>query len=436
LAGANPESQPGVYRPIRSLLYLVYYQFFGTNPFFYYLHSLIVHLTATVLVFFIIRAIGGIGGIREIGGFAGAILFGLHPVHTESITYIAASMEMTGVAFFLAAFLLYVRSQHSVSRRGLAMPACVVFAILAFFTYEMTLTLPILLVVYEWVLGEMGKTGRIGRRIRAIGIIGAIGILYLVVRFSLGVGLGRGDYLAYSFYHTQLTMLKMWVHYILLLIWPVTLSHNHTVVPGFEAFMTPYSDQAAILSQTILDPEILFSIGVIGGIGVIGWKMRTTHPILSFSIFWFFIALLPVSYIVPQGTAIAEKYLYLASFGFVLVLAFLFRLPRIPRSLRVLIVVLLVVFYGARTIARNADWRSPRTLWEYEARVHPESELAYYNLGIIYGQSGEKEKAAAAYTKALELKPQFWQARHNLRNVLQIVNPTNTTNNPIQPINK
>ena len=437
LAGANPESQPGVYRPIRSLLYLVYYQLWGTNPFFYHLHSLLVHLAATVLVFLIVDQLSfprkresreektGSPIRSGMTAFIAALLFGLHPIHTESITYIAASMEMTGVVFMLGAFWLFVRSPRR--RNGLAMTLSVFLALLAFFTYEMTITLPILLVLYELILrvpSVIPAQAGIQRRKDWIPVftgmtqrvlpyfVGAAG--FFAVRFALGVGLGRGEYLAYSFFHTQLAMTKMWVKYLSLLVWPVTLSHNHTVVLGFEAFMTPYSDQAAILSQTILDPEILLAIGVIGGIGVMGWKMRKKYPLVSFCVGWFFISMLPVAYFFPQGTAIAEKYLYIASFGFVLSVAFLLTSLKSPRILRVLICII-VLFYGARTAIRNADWSSPRTLWEYEARIHPKSELAYYNLGIIYGQSGEKEKAVAAYTKALDLKPQFWQAKHNLQ---------------------
>ncbi len=417
LAGANPESQPGVYRPIRSLLYLFYYQLWGTNPFFYHLHSLLVHLAATVLVYGVIREIGGMGGIRgkQWMGLIGGLLFGLHPVHTESITYIAASMEMTGVVFFFAAFLAYLKE-----KRTMAM----ILALLAFFTYEMTVTLPILLVLYEGILGRSGGLGRLGKY-KKIWPFFAAAAAFFAVRFALGVGLGRGEYLAYSFFHTQLTMVKMWVKYLLLLVWPVTLSHNHTVVPGFEAFMTPYSDQAAILGQSILDPEILFAIGVIGVIGGIGWKMRKKYPLVSFCIGWFFVSMLPVAYFFPQGTAIAEKYLYIASFGFVLAVAwglsrccsrFLSGLQhRGSRFAGVGLIGVIALLYGVRTIVRNADWRSPRTLWEYEARIHPASELAYYNLGIIYAGAGEREKAVAAYSKALDLKPQFWQARNNLQ---------------------
>ena len=397
LAGANPESQSGVYRPVRSLLYLVYYQLWGTNPFFYHLHSLLVHLIVTVLVFLIVdylSHLGYLGNLKNIGLISG-LLFGLHSVHTESITYVAASMEMTGVVFFFAAFYLYLKK---IPRLSLGM------AILGFFTYEMTITLPFLLVFYESTLGK--KDWR-----KTVPFWAGVAIFF-AVRFALGVGLSRGEYLAYSFFHTQLTMVKMWVKYLWLLVWPVTLSHNQTVVPGFEAFMTPYSDQAAILSQTILDPEILLGIGIIGGIGVIGWRMRKKMPIISFCVGWFFISMLPVAYFFPQGTAVAEKYLYIASFGFVLVVAY--GLGRLGR-LGMIGVIVIALLYGFRTIARNRDWRSARTLWEYEARIHPASELAYYNLGIIYGEAGERERAVAAYTKALDLKPQFWQAKHNLQ---------------------
>lgn len=143
-------------------------------------------------------------------------------------------------------------------------------------------------------------------------------------------------------------------------------------------------------------------------------------PLVSFGIGWFFVSLLPVLYIFPQGTAIAEKYLYTASVGFVLVAGFFFTLPRVPRSLRIFIVGLLVIFYGVRTFTRNFDWRSPIALWEHETVVHPQSELAYYNLGVYYTEAGERARAAAAYRKALELKPQFWQAEHNLKNLQKL----------------
>lgn len=155
-AGVVPKGHEGVYRPVRGLLYLVYFQLFGANPFFYHLHSILVHLISTGLVYLIIREIGVIGGIRgdkggEKIGWIGGLLFGLHPIHTESITYIAASMEMTGVMFMLGSFYLYITifKQFQITHI-----LSLFLALLAFFTYEMTLTLPLLILWYEWTLNR------------------------------------------------------------------------------------------------------------------------------------------------------------------------------------------------------------------------------------------------------------------------------------------
>lgn len=400
LTGANPESQPGVYRPIRSILYLVYYQLWGTNSIGYHFHSLFVHLISTILVYFIVKSLISNSSWLP---FTASLLFGLHPIHTESITYIAASMEMTGVVFFLSAFFLYLKNKRNWT---------VFFGLLSFFTYEMTLTLPLLLGLYELTLGKKNW-----KRILPVALTATS---YFFIRIGiLGISLARGNYLAYSFYHTQLTMIKMWVKYLWLLVWPVNLSHNQTIVPGFESFMTPYSNLKAILSQTPLDLPILLSISIIFGLIFIAIKQKSKYPWLTFTIGWFFISLLPVAYFLPQGTAFAEKYLYITSFSFVLLLSFGLENLKKWKKLWIVATVLIAVFYAGRTYMRNQNWQSTQTLWEYEAQIHPQSELAYYNLGIVYTQKGEKSKAITAYEKALQLKPEFWQAKHNLENLLK-----------------
>ncbi len=391
----DPPSQLGVFRPIRSLLYSFYFQIWGTeNPTGYHFHSLAVHLLSAILVYLICTKVFPKAALTT------GVLFTLHPIHTESITYIAASMEMVGVLFMLLSFYLYLKSRNISSY---------LFASLAFFTYEMTLTLPLILILYEWQLGNHNW-----KKVMPIGILMGT---YLFVRIGVfHISPARGDYLAYSFYHTQLTMIQMWVKYIWMLIWPMSLSHNQTILPGFEAFMTPYSDLRVVLNQTIFDPLILGAMSVIGGIWIVGWKLRHKIPIISFAIGWLFLSLLPVAYFFPQGTAFAEKYLYISSVGFVLLVGYwLSRLGKIG----VIATIAISLFYGFRTYLRNYDWQTPKSLWEYESRIHPRSELAYYNLGIIYNKNGDKDKAIKAYQKVLEIKPDFWQAKNNLENLLK-----------------
>jgi len=225
LFGANPESQPGVYRPIRGVLYLVYYHLFGVNPTGYHLHSLLVHLSATMLVYAITFRF--INSKSPKTPMVAALLFGLHPIHTESITYIAASMEMTGVVSMLASFFCYLmitdRQSSEKKHRYLLSFISITSAFLAYFTYEMTLTLPLLLLLYEYTLGYHIQHTHFERFRKILPYFLGVGG-YFFVRFFLGVGLSRGDYLAFSPYHTWLTMTKMIIKYLQLLIVPITLA--------------------------------------------------------------------------------------------------------------------------------------------------------------------------------------------------------------------
>ena len=133
--GVVPLGHEGVYRPIRGLFYTLY----GSNPVIYHLNSLLVHVLSTVLVYLIISHITR---LRRMGLITG-ILFALHPVHTETITYIASGMDSIGIVFFLASFYLYLKNRFWIS---------ILFALFAFFTTEMTLTLPILIIFHEYYL--------------------------------------------------------------------------------------------------------------------------------------------------------------------------------------------------------------------------------------------------------------------------------------------
>ncbi|MEK9143406.1 MAG: tetratricopeptide repeat protein [Patescibacteria group bacterium] len=448
--GAVPSGHEGVYRPVRAMIYTAYYNLFGTNPFWYHLHSLLIHLAATVLVFFIVSVIARSdsdeaiplgkrllrqvqsctwlrfarndkirNGLAMTAGVA-ALLFGLHPVHTESITYIAASMEMTGVVFMLGAFWLFVRSPRR--RNGLAMTLSVVLALLAFFTYEMTITLPILLVLYEWILrvpsvipAQAGIQRRkdwipvfTGMTQRVLPYFFGAGVYLFIRFFVLGIT-SRGTYLGGSIWYTILTLPKVLMHYLWVTVWPVGLVNNHIISPGIEAFVYRGYRTVAILGQSILDPEILGAIGVIGGIGVIGWKMRKKYPLVSFGIAWFFISLLPVMGFVPGGSMFNERMLYIPSVGFVMVAGWaLGRLGRIRVIRMIGVIGVIALLYGMRTAVRNRDWHDDVTLWQKDVAAAPtENAYAYFALGNAYNDRKDYAKALEAYLGSVTINPGF-----------------------------
>lgn len=410
--GDVPGVHEGVYRPIRSILYSVYYQIWQDNPFGYHLHSLVVHLISTLFVYLVVTKILK----NSFAGFIAALLFGLHPIHTESITYIAASMEMTGAAFFFASFYFYLKGKGKSTFYFLS----VLFAFLAFFTYEMTLTLPVLIVLYESILGkrELSRKEGIKNYVPYFVLAG----FYFIVRFLIGVGIDRGDYLGYSFYQTQLAMVKVWVKYIWLLINPTQISYIHNIEDGFESFMTYHSNIQSILSQSIFDLDILASIGVLAGLLFITIKFWKKQPIISFSILWFFISLLPVAYIFPQGIAIAEKYLYISSFGFILLVTYLifnqFSKPKFSNfKFKIIVAVLITTSYGYLTYQRNLDWHDPITFWNKVVKQHPQSALGHYTLGVFYSQADEEQKAEEHYLKSVQADNRFTESYYNLGNL-------------------
>lgn len=396
LAGSLPAGHEGVYRPIRSLIYALYYQIFGTNPFGYHLHSLLVHLASTLLIYFISFKVTK----KQTMAFIAGLLFATHPIHTETITYIASSMDVTGIVLFLAAFYLYLKTSLLLS---------VILATLAFFTNETTLTLPILIMFYDWCFENLSIRKFIKKaKIYALYYLPAI--FYVLIRFLVLHISGRGPYLADSIYLTFLTMTKVFIKYLSLTLLPINQASNHIISKGIEAFVYRDYQTEAISAQSIFNFDILvyLLIFIIIFIGAI--KLRKKFPVLTFGIGWFFIALLPVSEIIPQGSILNERFLYIPSFGFILILASLlgFLIKSKFKVVALASVILIVASYSYLTFSRNRDWRDAVTLWSKDVAIYPDDNAyGYFALGNAYAEQNAQELAIINYQQSFKINPKF-----------------------------
>lgn len=409
IAGNVPEGHLGVYRPIRSLLYTFYYNLFGDYTFWYHLHSILVHLGITVLAYLIVEKLTK----RKIIAFASALLFGTHPIHTEAITYMSASMEITGVLFMFASFYLYILWKEN-KKNSVFLYSSVILAFLAVFTYEMTLTLPILILLYEYIFNKKHLRNLFGY----LAIYFLPVIAYVVIRFGFLNMPPRGEYMGGSFWLTILTMAKAFLKYIELLFLPVNLSINHTLYGGIDTIATIEAKKEILLAQSILDLPIFFGILTFGFLIFLVFKFWKSYPIVSFALGWFLVSLIPVSNIVPIQQVMSEKYLYIPSFGFVLIIGvLLFFLNQQRRHLFLIILAILAVYYGYTTFERNKDWRSDISIWEKAVEVTPNSPSVHYNLGYAYYKKGQIEKAVQEYKRALEINPDYAAAHNNLASI-------------------
>lgn len=419
LKGAVPLGHEGVHRPLRGVYYALSYQLWGTNPVGYHFQALLVHLICTILVYLITLQITK----KSIIAFMTSLLFGIHPIHTNAITFVTSSFDQIGIVLFLASCYLYLKSTRDLKLNKLSYTFSVIFAIFAFFSYELTLTLPLVLLLFDFYFRIVKKEDRI-KKIKIYSPYFLSAGIYVFIRFFILDMIARGQYLCGSFYITMLAMSKAFIKEILLVIVPIKLTIYHTISKGIYAYSNSELSKELICSQSIFNLNILFSIIVILTLLVLIVKLYKNHKIFSFCIAWFFVTLLPVSNIIPIQTLLDEDFLYLPSFAFCLGFSFLIYYfyrqfsekdkMKYAKNGLMIFFILTILFYSSLTISRNTDWKDELSLWSKTAEYTPGSALAHNNLGLAYVGKDRIDLAVQEYEKALEINPGYSRANNNL----------------------
>ncbi|MAG08142.1 hypothetical protein CMO89_01610 [Candidatus Woesearchaeota archaeon] len=421
----------GLYRPMRTVFYAVSYALWKENPFGYHVNSVLIHIITSILVYLIILRISA----KPKLSFLAALLFAVHPIHIEAVTFITANFDMLGVIFYLLAFLYYLKAENN---RFYFYIISVLFFLLGVFSNEFVVTLPLVLVCYDLLYKNLKKpTFFLKMKYYIPYFIIAIGFLF--IRFRLRGVFARVESYQASYFGKLFTMPQVIIRYIQLLFTPINLSVDHGV------------------SIALLPGIIFFSFILLLVIGF-AFMLRKKSKLASFSIFWFFITLLPVMNIVPIQRMMAEVYLYLPSIGFCIFFAWLIRkIPKLKfrnaKGCYILIMVIVLGSYSVITVKRNTIWKDEFSLWSNAIKTSPESSKAhsnlaleldkrglydkaieeyklsiqlnpnraktYFNLGVAYGKTGTVDEAIIAYTTSLELKPGNAEAYNN-RGILYI----------------
>jgi tetratricopeptide (TPR) repeat protein len=339
---------------------------------------------------------------RPVSFFAG-LVFITHPVQTEAVTYIIQRAASLAACFTLASLALYAASRLSAGpRRGMIYYiGSLISAVMAMFTKEVAIVLPLLICLYEFSFFKTKE--RFGGR-RALPFLLLLSIIPLTMLFTKTINvehlqrigesapsLSAGRYL--------LTQFRVIVTYIRLLFVPLNQNFDYDYP----------------LANTLLDLPVLASLFLLAGVFIVAVRLFRDHRLVSFGIFCFFLALLPESSVLPINDVIFEHRLYLPMAGFSLFLASgmyaLFGKYN-PRAM-VAIFVLLIIFNSALTYARNSVWKDDLTLWNDTIRKSPHKARPYAGRGNAYGQKGDLDRAILDYNKAIENRPNYIEAYSN-----------------------
>jgi len=391
----------------RSLLFATFamnYAIGGQNVWGYHLVNLVLHILNGIIIFFIAQQVFRKANLAEnkivSWSLLAALFFVAHPVQTESVTYISSRSELLSTLFYVIAFLIFVRWPEVKIGFGLSILITVLF-MLGLGTKETVISLPATLLLYDFIFISGGRVLAPFKRWRFYLIFVTTGLfaIYFLLTGSLKFLLTSPYHLAPKYYF--LTETRVVVKYIQLVFLPVGLNLNYD-------FST---------SLGFLQPPVLFSIAVILCFLVLAWLIREREPVLSFSIFWFFLTLAPTSSFIPILDVIFEHRLYLPLVGvclaFPVLMEHLVRWTKVQRWLNWSVVRYASIIIGVlliATILRNEVWRSDERLWLDVISKSPHAARPYNALAFVYVNRGETEKAIAISREGMRNVP---SARHD-----------------------
>jgi protein O-mannosyl-transferase len=399
-------------RPVLYATFLFDRSLYGTNPAGYHLLNLLLHLGSGLLIYRILsRAVTE--EIRLVP-FLTALLFLIHPITTETVTYISGRASGLMAFFYLFAFFLYIKvSEHqdSTKLRRLYLSGSVLMLILSLGSKETAVTFPLALLFWDLLVRRLK-----GPSLRSAILSGHLPFWIVLLLAAIWASV-----------HPRYTALAQF-SFTLRPFWDNALSELHATAYGLVLFFTPWNQnfdhdlrEFHSLTQWPLPLDLLL-LSTTAGAALISWRR---YPLVAFGLGWFFLQLLPIS-LIPRNDLLSERNLYLPSIGLFLAIValgslttqrFSTVLPRLgilrfaSMGLAAMVVLVLCFF----TYQRNQLYQDRLSLWSDAVLKSPAKARPHNNLGYAYALHGDWDRAIEEFRAAARLDPDFTLAQQNLR---------------------
>jgi tetratricopeptide (TPR) repeat protein len=377
----------GLIRPMLGVSYWLDYLVHGSDPYGFHITNVVLHVLVSALAGLIAAKLLEWSGVKGrarnvLAMFAGA-LFLLHPLQTESVSYLASRSETLSVLFYYAAFAVFLCRSGETMSLPRSIAVMTLFA-LALATKEHTLTLAILIVFADFYWNRGGfRAHKILYSLLAVAGLAGAAFIYRIVSTTNTAGLSMQDLTPRMYFFTQCRV--VWT-YIRMFFVPAgqNLDPDIPVSSGF--------DTAAIAG-----------LAAFVGLAAAAWIYRKRFPLASFGLFTFLLLIAPTSSIIPIRDVMAERRMYLPMIGLILVaLEFLRRMKTTQ-----------VVWAGAAALAvcafatyqRNLLWGTPLDLWRDAAAKSPNKYRPRFQVAYALYEAGSCKEAAESYEKASKLGP-------------------------------
>jgi protein O-mannosyl-transferase len=375
-----PNDVSGLYRPLTTLSYLFNYAILGNadRPAGYHWINLLLHMGNVLLVFALSRRL--VGGEDLWPAFLMASVWAVHPVLTESVTNIVGRADLLAGMTVLGGLLMYLRSTEATGwRRAVWLAGLAAITAVGVFCKENAVTVVGIVALYELIWWKR-------ERLRGPGVDLGVGCLAMAPALFAMWWVRSGILSAAppalfpyvdnpivdaGFWTGRLTAVKVTAKYLGLLVWPARLSpdYSYAQVPLIDGRLGDWMAWA-----------------VVAAVALATALLSRRNKVVFFAAGFAFLTFLPTSnLVIPIGTIMAERFLYLPAIGFAicLILALYSLCSSLHAGVRapILLALIITAAFGARTWVRNADWRDDETLWSAAVQTSPLSFKTYTGLG-------------------------------------------------------
>jgi tetratricopeptide (TPR) repeat protein len=413
------------WHPLTWLSHMLDWQLFGTWAGGHHLTSLILHAANAVLLFFALMALTG---AFWQSAFVAA-LFSLHPLHVESVVWVAERKDVLSTFFFLLALAAYARYARSPGwKNGLAVLIPFLFSLMAKPTY---VTLPLILLLLDyWPLKRMeaqtqgqepnpkqkkkqthreGKTEPDRKAILLNLIKEKIPLLMASLLFGIMAIFvqSRSESSAFTdwpFWVRTANALISTMNYLWMTFWPAGLAPFY-----------PHPGMAVSLLKALLAGAMMIAVSVIA----IRYARR--FPYLTVGWFWYLITLAPVCGLIQVGKhSMADRYTYIPLVGIFILLTWgavdLAKKLGLQKNTLAAAAGTVLAALVAVTWVQVSYWQNSVILFEHALAVTSGNYLAHTNLGVALNRNGKGEEAASHYLEAIRINPNFSSTQFNLAN--------------------
>ncbi|OGS23184.1 MAG: hypothetical protein A2252_05775 [Elusimicrobia bacterium RIFOXYA2_FULL_39_19] len=402
-------------RPVVYLTYALNYSLGELNPFGYRMFNLIIHSFNVVLIFILANKllffINSSNINKKILSLVTAFIFAIHPINSSVVAYVFNRSDILALFFYVLSIILFL---NAFERNMYFLILSLLSFILSLFSKQISITLPLVLIIIDYVLLSNLHLQRVKKRIKYHAMYWILSIVYLICRYFYLGGIGDLEATEITIRWSDYFIMQSFVilRYVGNIFYPYSLSFFHIVKP----------------LESIFEIRILVSVAIIFMlislfVYLVKKVDRETKKILIAGVLWFLVTLSPTSSFFPTTNVMVENRLYLSAFGIYFIIAFtiVFLLKKLQKmkhgNINLILILFLIGYYSILCFVsykRNRLYINPIMLWEDVSRKYPGNSKVHETIGILYAQNNDFEKAFIELKKATDYDKNSSSAHNNL----------------------